>query len=495
MKTQLVHLETHDDLISIRDKMAWAKTPRILLVWPRNQPVDVRPLDLQLLRRHARSLGAELGLVTHDSQMRAAARRMDLPVFSTASEAQRRRWPARTPARTRRRARPNLRAVRDHLPGIERFDEDLQPAARLAIFAAGVLAVLVVVLVFIPSAEIRMSAPTRPQSVEIAVSAETTATHPALSGIVPSRELTYAVSETDSMLASGQIVSPDQIAQGEVHLGNLGGTKVVVPSGTVVLTAAVPPARFVTVNPAEVPAGTGLGVDVPVRALAAGSGGNVPAGAITAFEGPLGLSLSVTNPFPTSGGTDVTSAAPTDADRASLRERLLAKINKDARAELPSHVRGGDVLFPTSFSFSKVLTETFTPASNQPDGKLSLTLRAEFHARYAAAADLDQLAAQVLDASLPAGYEPLPDTLSIVPDTPLFGGGDGNMRWHARAQRTLRVRIEPEQVVRLAAGKTAAGAGSLLQSTFGLENAPQISIQPFFWPWLPALPFRITVAG
>jgi hypothetical protein len=34
-----------------------------------------------------------------------------------------------------------------------------------------------------------------------------------------------------------------------------------------------------------------------------------------------------------------------------------------------------------------------------------------------------------------------------------------------------------------------------LQETFGLESAPQISIQPFFWPWLPSLPFQIKVIG
>ena len=117
MKTQLVHLESHDDLISIRDKMAWAKTPRILLVWPRSERVDVRPLDLQLLRRHARSLGSELGLVTHDAEIRAAARQMKLAVFSTAGEAQRKPWPARAARRPGRRfARLNLRAIRARLP-------------------------------------------------------------------------------------------------------------------------------------------------------------------------------------------------------------------------------------------------------------------------------------------------------------------------------------------------------------------------------------------
>src|SRR5689334_6826288 len=207
MKTQLVHLETHDDLISIRDKMAWAKTPRILLVWPQEH-VDVRPLDLQLLRRHAGDLGAELGLVTHDAEIRAAARQMDLPVFVTPGEAQRLPWPEHTPVRPARRfARPNLRAMRAHLPQPELIDTSDDPASRLTIFAMGVLAVLAVVLVFIPSAEVRITAPTRTQSVDIAVSADTQAARVSISGVIPARPLTFTVEESDSMLSSGQTVS------------------------------------------------------------------------------------------------------------------------------------------------------------------------------------------------------------------------------------------------------------------------------------------------
>jgi hypothetical protein len=64
-----------------------------------------------------------------------------------------------------------------------------------------------------------------------------------------------------------------------------------------------------------------------------------------------------------------------------------------------------------------------------------------------------------------------------------------------RASRTLHARIDPAQVISIARGQPAGRAQSLLQETFGLESTPQISIQPFFWPWLPSLPFRIKVTG
>ena len=64
MKTKIISLESHDDLISVRDKFSWAKTPRILLVWPKYEKITLRLLDMKVLQRHADSLGAQLGLVT-----------------------------------------------------------------------------------------------------------------------------------------------------------------------------------------------------------------------------------------------------------------------------------------------------------------------------------------------------------------------------------------------------------------------------------------------
>ena len=58
MKTQIITLESHDDLISVRDRLSWAKTPRILLVWPKYEKVTLRQVDLKILQRHAASLGA-----------------------------------------------------------------------------------------------------------------------------------------------------------------------------------------------------------------------------------------------------------------------------------------------------------------------------------------------------------------------------------------------------------------------------------------------------
>ncbi|MBP6210838.1 MAG: hypothetical protein KA473_15505, partial [Anaerolineales bacterium] len=93
MKTQIITLASHDDLISVRDKLSWAKTPRILLVWPKYEKVNLRLLDLKVLQRHADSLGAQLGLVTRRAKVRRDAESLGIPVFKSTTAAQRDLWP------------------------------------------------------------------------------------------------------------------------------------------------------------------------------------------------------------------------------------------------------------------------------------------------------------------------------------------------------------------------------------------------------------------
>ena len=74
-----------------------------------------------------------------------------------------------------------------------------------------------------------------------------------------------------------------------------------IPEGTVCMTAGL--VRFATTQAAAIPAGS-LTADVPVRALEAGTAGNVAAGSVTAMAvAPVGV-ISCTNPAPCAGGAD-----------------------------------------------------------------------------------------------------------------------------------------------------------------------------------------------
>ena len=496
MKTQVIHLDRHDDLISIRDRMAWAKTPRILLVWPKRGRVGVRPLDLTLLRRHAEALGAEMGIVTRDGEIRAAARELGISIFSTSAAAQKKQWLERSPARVQRRfSRQDLRAARRELPIVELFPAKGNPVFRVSVFALGVLAVLVVMLVFIPSADVRISMPEQKQGLDISVSAAPGVETVQISGLVPARTMTLIVDGKASALSTGKSTIPDQAAAGECFLTNLTDKIVSVPAGTVLLASTNPPVAFVTDNQVDVPAKKAKkSISVPVHARNAGLTGNLPAGAINSFEGQLGLSLVVLNPAPTSGGSETTVDVPADKDRESLKKRLLADLEQDARNRFPAQVSAGDVLLPSTLARLKVVEETPSPPSGQPATKLSLAMRVEYQIAYVAFTDLQVLAERVLDASLPAGFVPVSRSI-VLRDISPPAEGQGIIRWQMRAERSMRPYVDSGQVISVVLGKTAGRAGSLLTETYGLVQSPEIRIRPFWWPWLPFIPIRIAVAN
>ncbi len=86
-----------------------------------------------------------------------------------------------------------------------------------------------------------------------------------------------------------------------------------VPAGTVCMTPGL--VRFETTRMGVLQAGE-MWVDIPVRALEAGAGGNVAAGTITEMAvAPVGVA-SCTNPAPCAGGVD-------EEDDESLRARVL----------------------------------------------------------------------------------------------------------------------------------------------------------------------------
>ncbi|MDK1081221.1 MAG: hypothetical protein QGD88_07045, partial [Anaerolineae bacterium] len=166
MKTQLIPLESHDDLISVRDRMSWAKTPRILLIWPISGPVNLRAVDLKVLQRHAASLGAQVGLVTRQNSIQRTAQELNIPVFHSTGEAQRLPWPEKGlgPKVERRAPRKDLRALRAQIR-VQEAAWRGNPAVRFLTFTIGVLAILAIGSLFIPRAQIILRPEKKTQTV------------------------------------------------------------------------------------------------------------------------------------------------------------------------------------------------------------------------------------------------------------------------------------------------------------------------------------------
>ena len=495
MKTQVIQLFIHDDIVSIRDRMGWAKTPRILLIWPRRGKVDVRPLDLTLLRRHAEFLGAELGLITRDREILTAARAQNISAFSKAPDAQKKRWrEKRSVLPARRFPRENLRDVRLRLPSENLFSFLENPLWRIIVFGVGVLAVLAVTLAFIPSADVYMTLPTNNQVLTILVSSDPEIQNAQISGSVPRRELTISQDGAATALPTGNALLPVKTAAGEVILMNLTEGSIRLPAGTILLTHATPQVSFVTTKRVDVPAGKGKIVTVSIRAVLPGPNGNVQPGSITLFDGTFGLQLAVSNPQPTIGGTQSNVVLPTDSDRVSLRKRLLGDLQRQALEHFLAQINAGDELFPSTIHQVQILEENFDPTDGLPGEKLTLKMRVEYQVGYAAYTDLHLLAERVLDASMPVGYITVPGQIKITHASG-FTQSQEVIRWQIRTERTIQPVLDAGRVINIVQGKTVDFASEQLIRKFGLITRPQINIQPGWWPWLPFLPIRIAIRG
>ncbi|HEY5731255.1 MAG TPA: baseplate J/gp47 family protein [Anaerolineales bacterium] len=490
MKTQIITLESHDDLISVRDRMSWAKTPRILLVWPKFEKITLRQVDLKVLQRHASSLGAQLGLVTRQRRARASAEAVGIPVFTSTGDAQRIAWPkSKTRRLPRRVPDKTLREKREQVQVREEAWR-AHPVTRIVTFFVGVLSVLALVALFIPRAQVRLNPITKVQSVVVPVTASPSVNSVFITGSIPAREKRIVVDGVQKILVMGEGMVPQSNAKGIVIFRNLTQNEVVVPEGTIVLGGEI---RFAVTEEGVVEAGVGNTLELPIEAVVGGIAGNLDVEVVNVIESRLALALSVTNPEPTEGGRERASVQATEADRTGAKILLSKSLESDARARLLDELNEGDILFDETFALSQILSEVYDLPVGAAGTQLTLSMKVEYSFLYADASDLTELASLALNASLPSGFLAAPDagTFELVTDPVLLE--DGSLRWTMRAEREIVQQVNPSQVTRLIQGLGVSAAQLELEKNLPLISDPKISLTPSWWPWVPIVPFRIEV--
>ena len=471
--------------------MSWAKTPRILLVWPKYENITLRQVDLKVLQRHATSLGAQLGLVTRRRRVRDDAEALRIPVFESTGQAQRVAWPKPRRRKWPRRApRKDLRERREQALAREE-PWRTHPVTRVSAFLVGVVAVLTLVALFIPRAQITLNPVSRTQSLVLPVIANPSVESVFITGSIPAREKRVVVDGTQTVIVTGQAVIPQSKAKGVVEFRNLTQQAVDVPAGTVVQNAEG--VRFLTTTSGEMDAGVGKILELPIEAVSGGVGGNLSAEEINAIEGRLGLSLSVTNPGPTTGGRELPSVQASDADRERARELLMKSLDEDAREKFAGEIGVGNLLFEKSMTVSQILSEEYDPPAGAAGTQLTLTMQVEYSVLYADASDLTELASLALNASLPKGFRAASEALSIKPATTPSLQEDGTAKWTMRAERRIVQQIDTARVTQMVQGFGAWNAESQLKKSLPLASAPEIQLSPSWWPWMPIVPFRISV--
>jgi hypothetical protein len=491
LKTQIITLESHDDLISVRDKLSWAKTPRILLVWPKNEKVTLRILDLKVLQRHADSLGAKIGIVTKRLKVRRDAESLGIPVFDSTTAAQRDLWPV-SPPRSRRVPkvpRRDLRKVRDSV-----YEKEApwrtSLLGRVLTFTAGVLAVLAVAGLFVPRAALTLYPEAQTQSVVIPVAASESTQSVSVTGTIPARVLSIVVDAEQSLAIVSEISVPKSKAQGIARFTNLGQSEVNIRTGTVVATDSS--IRFVTLHDTLLPAGLEEFVDIPIEAVDSGSTGNISENAITIVEGPIGLSVSVTNPHLISGGADAKVVGATDEDRSRLSGVVFDNLSESAKEQLRAQIHTDDLLLLDTLEAAEIQQEEFNPPVGQAGKNLTLKMKVKFNARYISRTDLEQLSRSTLSASIPEGFSTFGE-MTLNPLTEPTTDSFGVTRFDLEVKQNLLRNVGQPQVFSMIRGQNPALAGEALFDGLSLRKKPEIVLTPSWWPWLPLIPFNVSI--
>ena len=120
-------------------------------------------------------------------------------------------------------------------------------------------------------------------------------------------------------------------------------------------------------------------------------------------------------------------------------------------------------------------------------------MQAEFSSLYADASDLTELALLALNASIPTGFSTASEELSLKRVTEPILNDDGFTRWTVRAERQIVQQISTAQVTQMIQGTGSGRAQTLLEKSLPLEGAPEVRLSPSWWPWVPIVPFRISV--
>lgn len=500
MKTQIIQLEPYDDTISVRDKMGWSQTGRVILVWPGRTRLLDRRLDLVLLLRHSQSLGAQIALVTSDPEIRFQAKSLGIPIYRSVRKAQKARWrrPRRSPYQLQDQTtdwQERLTNIQDILANPMHRDRQelvLPQRLRIGLFALAVLAVLSIAAVLVPSAEITVSPAIKRQELTLSVRARDSLDKVNLSGELPVHWANTIVEGRDSLLTTGSTNIPTDYATGEVVFQNLTDQAILIPKDTIVTTADSTH-RYKTLRSVRVSGGSGMEIEAPIQALEPGTASNLSTGRINAIEGNLGVMLTVDNTSPITSGSLSASPAPTESDRQQLKEQLIATLTENADREIASSLGANDYVLTETPELVSVISESYSPSENQPASELSLTLRLEFKAAYISSADQETFSEAILAANLPSGFFPIPGTMkTYLLTSPVFDEGS-TTPWRIRLIQDIQSEPSVNQIINLSRGRSPQEASRAVMENLALAEPPQIRTTPSWWPVMPLIPIRIDV--
>lgn len=493
MKTNVIQLEVHDDVISIKDKMAWQSCQRMILIWPVRGKILHNELELVLLNREAKRLGAELALVTHHPVVREWALDSNLPLFASISAAEKTTWKTDTRGSLANKVPKGvdvIKAVKDKLPQ--------QPSSNPAGFLVrglsillSLLAVIALLVVIIPQAEVIYFPVTTQQAIEIRIKASEVFSGINPSGNIPEKAMFVEVSGEKSIPSSGKVIIPITKAVGEVVFTNLTKTAVTLPVGTLLLTGDDTLIGFSLTEEVIVPAGVKDTATGRVEALAAGIEGNLGAESAWTLSGGMDALVSVTNPDTFSGGGGVETPSPNEEDYTTLERQLLIELMVQGLDSLKADKMMGVELIEPSLTLDQILLSEQVNIIGEPSDEAVMRMNVRLKLYAYQQNDLNTIADLVLTSNQPAGFMPMNNAIIVTRVGDYQVDDFGQATWTVNASRTLVPDWNVEQTAEELTGMKVSDAQSVFSQLFAQSSAANFKVWFARWPWMPFLSTNI----
>ena len=498
MKTQIIQLEPHDDPISIKDKMDWSQSPRILLIVPEGERILTSRLDVVLLERHSAALGSQLALVTRDTALQFNAEQLGIPVFTSRQTAQISAWRKSRRAFRRKDLMNTAAAPREldfsQRPAADNALLELPLWSRLVVFTIGVLSVFSVAGLLLPRAEIILPAADTVQSLNLPVRADSSINRVHVSGLIPAQELSTQITHQESIVTTGWTDIPDQTATGVIEFTNLTDSPLTVPQNTILSSGGENPISFRTRFPVLVPGERGATAAVEMESVEPGSQNNLPADSISEIFADFGPDLLVSNPEPTRGGSDLRIPAPTKQDRERLHDLVTGQLEEKALVQLKEAAGEEDFLLCNSPRLKETIQQEYSPENGMPGTTLNLIIQAEYSCFIVRDEDLRKFAEEFLRSRYRGSHlQPIDDTITITKTGSPVMLGRTSTPWEIRVSYSEKAQLDGRELARHVLGLSPEQAQSKAQQVFNLPAEPEIHLTPSWWFRLPAVPFRIEV--
>ena len=504
-----LQLDTNDDVVTVKDRLSFIRGRRVLLIWPEEGTTLTRRLDLVMVQREADRRAIQLSLVTHDTNVIAHAKDLNISTFETIRASERGRW---------KRGRKKVFIPRYHKPSHEPEPEELKSVAsrvakrgrtrsqarymleRLVILAILIGVIGVTAYIVLPSAIIKITLQEEEISTTVNITADTTIQSVDISNKVIPAQIVRATVETTVTVPTTGIQNLDSApATGIVTFTNETDTPVEIPANTTLSTSAGTPILFRTINSATISTGVGQRTDINVEALqsATGSIGNVEAGMINSIVGPLDTAVTVINLAPTSGGENRSVNVVTADDMLNLLNSVRVQLQSLAYEEIGTRITDNQLIIIESIQIDEERNDwtTYTHDIDDASDSVSLTMKAVVSAMVVDDRFGQQITLAQLSSQLEAGKSIRPDSTTYTRGPIVSQDSATRVTFTATSTATIVQQFDQIQLQEQLAGMSLADAQRILATQLSITNSkpPEITITPEGYGQMPILPIRIEI--